>query len=82
VSADESCVKLPLRGVCGKLRLPGGGEAVADSPAGRIQTPRSGSFNLVMSADTAAKKFVEGERETTRTLSYVSFNLQIHRERL
>jgi hypothetical protein len=48
-------LKLPLRGVCGKLRLPGGGFAAADSPAGRIQTPRSGSFNLVMSADTALK---------------------------
>jgi hypothetical protein len=56
VSADESCVKLPLRGVCGTLRLPGGGEAAADSPAGRIQTPRSGSFHLVMSADATGTR--------------------------
>jgi hypothetical protein len=41
-------LKLSLRGVCGKLRLPGGGEAADDSPAGRIQTPRSESFNRVI----------------------------------
>jgi hypothetical protein len=61
VSADESCVKLSLRGVCGKLRLRGGGEAAADSPAGRIQTPRSESFYQVLSADTIALKFVVGK---------------------
>jgi hypothetical protein len=34
VSADKSCVKLPLRGVCGKLRLPDGGFAAAIRPQG------------------------------------------------
>jgi hypothetical protein len=77
VSADECCVKLPLRGVCGKLRLPGGGEAAADSPAGRIQTPRSGSFHLVMSADTAAKKFAGGERETIHLFNYTATKVKL-----
>jgi hypothetical protein len=70
VSADESCVKLPLRGVCGKLRLPGGADAAAYTPAGRIQTPRSGSFYHVMSADTAAKKFAEGRGKELYTRKF------------
>jgi hypothetical protein len=54
VSADDSCLKLPLRGVW--IRPTGESTAASPPPGKRSlpQTPRSESFYHVVSADRAA----------------------------
>jgi hypothetical protein len=56
LSADESCVKLPLRGVW--IRPQGESAAVKPPPGKRSlpRTPRSGNFYQVVSADRGGLK--------------------------